>query len=88
MKFKNYMEDVVQEVFLEFLNTHQGYCTCERCKVDTITYALNKLKGKYAVTPEGEIFVKLARDDRQVRADAMIVIIEAAEQVAKNPKHD
>lgn len=88
MQLKNYMEDVVKEVYREFLETHQGYCNCERCKTDVITFALNKLKGKYAVSPEGEVFVKLARDDRQVRADALVVIMEAADLVAKNPKHN
>ena len=87
MSFKNYMEDVVLEVYQDFLNKHRDFCACERCKVDVITFALNKLKGKYAVSPEGEIFVKLARDDRQVKADALVVIVEAADLVAKNPKH-
>ena len=54
---------------------------------DTIAIALTKLKGKYAVSPEGEIFAKISRDDRQVRADALIVIIEAIQQVGRQPNH-
>jgi competence protein ComFB len=49
--------------------------------------ALSKLKGRYAVSPEGEIFAKLSREDRQVRADALVMIIEAAELVSKRPNH-
>jgi hypothetical protein len=49
--------------------------------------ALSKLKGRYAVSPEGEIFAKLSREDRQVRADALVMIMEAADLVVKQPNH-
>lgn len=87
MGFKNYMEDVVLEVYQEFKNLHPEYCSCERCSADTMAIALTKLHGKYAVSPEGEIFAKISREDRQVRADVLVVIMEAAKQVAKQPNH-
>lgn len=87
MNFKNYMEDVVSEVYREFIQRNPNYCSCERCSADTMVIALKQLRGMYAVSQEGEIFTKVSRDDRQVRADAMVVIIEAAERVAKQPNH-
>jgi competence protein ComFB len=87
MSFKNYMEDVIVEVYDDYKRHNLSYCTCERCMADTIAIALTKMRGKYAVSPEGEIFVKISRDDRQVRADALIVILEAIEQVGKQPNH-
>ncbi len=85
--FKNYMEDVVVDVYKEFQKNYPQYCSCPRCSADTLVLALSKLKGRYAVSPEGEIFAKLSREDRQVRADALVTIIEAAELVAKQPNH-
>ncbi|HBE76760.1 MAG TPA: competence protein ComFB [Firmicutes bacterium] len=87
MSFKNYMEDVIVEIYNEYKKSHLNYCTCDRCRADAIAIALTKLKGKYAVSPEGEIFARISRDDRQVRADALVVIIEAIEQVGKQPSH-
>lgn len=87
MNFKNYMEDVVYEVYQEFAKNHPEYCSCERCSADTMVIALKKLKGMYAVSQEGEIFTKVSREDRQIQADALIVIIEAAQLVAKQPNH-
>ncbi len=84
---KNYMEDVVREVFVEFQRQYPEFCMCDRCQSDTIAIALSNLKGRYAVSPEGEVFAKLSREDRQVRADALLIIIEAAKQVAANPHH-
>lgn len=89
MNFKNYMEDVVVEVYnQDFRKNYPQYCSCDRCSTDTMVIALTKLKGKYAVSPTGEIFAKLSREDRQVRTDALLAIIEAADLVAKNPNHD
>ncbi len=87
MNFKNYMEDVVFEVYEEFIAKHPEYCNCERCRSDVIAIALRKLHGMYAVSREGEIFTKISREDRQIRADALIVIIEAVNRVAQSPNH-
>jgi competence protein ComFB len=87
MNYKNYMEDVIVEVLKDFYQQYPEYCCCERCKADTIVIALSNLRGKYAVSPEGEVFARLSRDDRQVRADALRIIIEAAQQVSQNPHH-
>ncbi|HYH02777.1 MAG TPA: late competence development ComFB family protein [Bacillota bacterium] len=87
MNFRNYMEDVVREVYQEIIRKNPQFCTCDRCRVDTMLIALRHLKGMYAVSMEGEIFTKLSRDDRQIRADALIILLQAAEQVSKNPNH-
>ncbi|HEY8464802.1 MAG TPA: late competence development ComFB family protein [Bacillota bacterium] len=87
MNFRNYMEDVVCEVYEEMIRKNPQFCKCERCKIDTLLIALRHLKGMYAVSREGEIFTKLSRDNRQVRTDALITLLQAAEQVAKNPNH-
>lgn len=87
INFKNYMEDVVVDVYKEFKKNYPQYCSCPRCSADTLVLALSNLKGRYAVSPEGEILAKLSREDRQVRADALVMIIEAAEVVAKRPNH-
>jgi competence protein ComFB len=88
LNFRNYMEDVVHEVYEEIIRKNPQLCKCERCKIDAMLIALNRLKGMYAASLEGEIFVKLSRDDRQIRTDALIVLLKAVEQVAKNPRHN
>jgi competence protein ComFB len=88
MNFKNYMEDVVVEVYQEFKKKYPQYCSCDRCSADIMVLALTKLKGQYAVSLTGEIFASLSREDRQIRATAMVAIIEAAKQVSANPNHD
>jgi competence protein ComFB len=87
LNFRNYMEDVVREVYDDMIAKNPRLCNCERCRIDTMLIALKQLKGMYAGSIEGEIFTKLSRDDRQVRADALIVLMEAAKQVSEKPNH-
>lgn len=87
MFLKNYMEDVVNQVYDEYLQQNPDFCKCGRCRQDMLALALSHLRGKYAVSPEGEIFAKISREDRQVRADALLAIVEAAKTVSNYPNH-
>lgn len=82
------MEDVVREVLEEALQTNPDFCRCEKCKHDVVAIGLSKLKGSYASSPEGEIFARVEQSDRQVRADALLAVMQALKQVAANPRHD
>ena len=85
--FKNFMEDVVVDVYEEFKRHYPQFCSCERCAADTVALALSHLHGKYAVSAEGEVFAKVAREDRQIRADVHVALLQAAEVVAQHPNH-
>ncbi|HEY8393151.1 MAG TPA: late competence development ComFB family protein [Capillibacterium sp.] len=84
---KNYMEDVINEVFDDLLAKNSDFCRCERCRKDVLAIALGKIKGSYAVSPEGEIFARVEQVDRQVRADALLAVMEAMRKVAAKPRH-
>jgi len=87
MGLKNYTEEVVLEVLNEIKGMHPNCCFCEKCTQDILAIALSRLKGKYAVTLEGEIFARVEQTDRQVRADALLAVMEGIEKVSKNPRH-
>ncbi|MGE5551945.1 MAG: late competence development ComFB family protein [Bacteroidota bacterium] len=87
MRLKNYMEDVVVTVYEEFIRQHPEFCHCKQCRLDTIALALTHLRGLYAATEEGDVLTRVAREDRQIRADALVAIIEASRIVASRPQH-
>lgn len=88
MSLKNFMEDVVKEVFQDVKRVRSDLCPCNRCREDVVALALSKIKGRYATTPEGEIFARVEQSDRQVRTDALLAVMQAVDVVSKNPKHD
>lgn len=88
MGLKNFTEEVALEVLNEIKGMHPNCCFCEKCTQDILAIALTRLKGKYAVTREGEIFARVEQSDRQVRADALLAVMEGIDKVSKRPKHD
>lgn len=87
MQLKNYMEDVVIAVYEKYVSEHPEVCRCQQCRLDIIALALTRLRGMYAATPEGDVLQRVLRDDRQVRADALIAIIESVGTVSNRPQH-
>jgi competence protein ComFB len=88
MKLKNYMEDAVAQHYQRLLD--QGEiegCTCERCKMDTIAFALNHLPSKYVVTNLGHTYTRVAEVAQQFETDMVVAITKAAKHVAKKPRH-
>lgn len=87
MELRNYMEDVVKQVFEEYLQRDPSFCRCDRCRRDTLVMTLNQLRGKYVGSQEGEIRAAVNASDRQAKADAMLALMQAVEQVKSHPHH-
>jgi competence protein ComFB len=87
MELRNYMEDVVRQVFEEYLQRDPSFCRCERCRRDTLVLTLNQLRGEYVGSREGEIRAAVQTADRQVKADTMLALLKAVEQVKAHPHH-
>ncbi len=88
LNLKNYMEDVVVAVYDDFARQHSEVCRCGQCRLDTIALALTNLRGLYAATTEGDVLTRISREDRQVRADALVAILDASRTVASQPRHN
>ncbi|OQX80774.1 MAG: competence protein ComFB [Candidatus Omnitrophica bacterium 4484_70.1] len=86
MKLHNYMEDIVSNN-LEIIMEREEMCKCEKCRLDVMALALNRLPPKYVVTHKGGIYTRLEELELQFRADVIKEIVKAIEVVKKNPQH-
>lgn len=87
MKLKNYMEDAVQNIMSELLESRNSICKCSRCRLDVVAYALNHLPAKYVVTDKGHTYTRVAEMAQQFNADVVVALSKAIRHVAKNPRH-
>lgn len=87
MKIFNYMEDVVREQLEDLLSKRDDVCKCQRCKLDMMVWALNRLPQKYVITDKGRIYTKLAEQETQFKADVISVLTKAIIKVSKNVQH-
>jgi len=86
MKLHNYMEDIVSNN-LEIIMEREEMCKCEKCRLDVMALALNRLPPKYVVTQKGGIYTRLKELELQFKADVIREIVKAIEVVKRNPQH-
>jgi competence protein ComFB len=88
VKVVNALEPVVFQIFKdEFLKNTILACSCERCQLDIIALALNRLPARYVVTDQGNVYVKALYAERQLTSDVIRELSKAALIVQEKPNH-
>lgn len=87
MQLHNFMESAVSEALQTVLVQIPGICDCERCRLDIMALALNRLPPKYTVTHSGEVFTRLKMWDVGNQAAVLSEVTRAAMVVAGHPNH-
>lgn len=83
---KNLMEDIVIQNVNNIIGS-LDVCTCEECRLDIMSYTLNRLPPKYTATTQGELMAKLDSLDKQFEATIIATITKAAAIVKDHPRH-
>jgi competence protein ComFB len=87
MELKNYMEDLVLEKLDDVMAQYPFCCTCDLCKRDIATLALNHLKPRYISSHKGDVYTRLDEMSAQYEVEVIQAIAQAIEVVHKNPRH-
>ncbi|MDE7204226.1 MAG: late competence development ComFB family protein [Lachnospiraceae bacterium] len=85
---KNIMEDDVENQLNQLLPTMSNICSCETCRLDMATYALNRLKPNYVRTNTGALFHKLNTSSTQAKTEILTAVIKAIDIIGAHPHHD
>lgn len=88
MLLHNFMESAVSEALQIVLAKMPDICKCERCRLDMMALALNKLPPKYTVTHSGEVFTRLNMWNLGNQAAVLSEVTRAAMVVASHPSHE
>lgn len=83
---RNLSEDYVMLVYNR-IKDDLDCCKCEQCRLDTLSYTLNRVKPKYVVSTQGELMAKLCEFDYNFEAVVMSELVKAASIVKKHPRH-
>lgn len=84
---KNIVEEMVIRKIDE-LQSSVNCCSCEKCRLDVASYALNNLPAKYVVTQKGELIGKLYMNNPQMEMDITSTVVRAFKLIGEHPKHD
>jgi competence protein ComFB len=86
LTLKNHMEIVVEKATDNYMN-QTDMCRCEKCRLDVMALALNKLPPVYVVTETGGLFASIDSTYVQSQVNAEIAVLNAIEMVKNSPKH-
>ena len=84
---KNMMEDNVEHALNQLLPTMPNVCSCDDCKLDMATYALNRLQPKYARTAKGIVMHRFDTASTQVEAEILTAVVSAITIIGSHPHH-
>jgi competence protein ComFB len=85
---KNIMEDDVEYQLNKLLPTMPNICSCNNCKLDMATYALNRLKPNYVRSDTGALFHKLNTSSTQAKTEILTTVLNAINVIGAHPHHD
>ncbi len=85
-KYHNVMETLVEDKLNEIWNA-LDCCKCEKCRNDIIACTLNQMEPKYAVTNEGELYVRLCELSAEHEFEIVKAIAKSVRMVSEHPKH-
>ncbi len=83
----NIMVECVTETIDSVLSMYDC-CKCEKCRMDMIALALNRLPPRYVVRTSGAALTRFTLSREQEKAEVITAIVQAVELVSKNPRHD
>jgi hypothetical protein len=85
---KNLLEGAVTGIYNELVAKTPGACACESCREDALAYVLNKTRPRYSGgTDTGMALIALDLQKDQTRAQLAVVVMDAIQRVAANPRH-
>ncbi len=84
---ENYIEKIVREELNRFMERDSSICRCDNCLQDIITLTLNNLPPMYVASDVGHIMTMFHLTRDQLRAQVMVELVKAIDQVKKNPRH-
>ena len=85
---KNVMEDAVEYQLNRILPTMPNICSCDQCRLDMASFALNRLSPQYVRTNTGALFQKLNNSSQQAEVEVLTTVISAVNTISQHPNHD
>ena len=83
---KNLVEDHVTAAYSTLRPHFPGFCGCDLCREDVLTFALNRLPPRYVSRREGSIVTEVNLEKEQSRAAIEVVVMEALRKVSVAPR--
>jgi competence protein ComFB len=83
---KNLVEDHVTAAYQTLRPHFPGFCGCDLCREDVLTFALNRIPPRYVARREGSVVTEVALEKEQSRAAIEVVVMEGLRKISVAPR--
>ena len=83
---KNLVEDHVTAAYQGLRPHFPGFCGCDLCREDVLTFALNRIPPRYVSRREGSVVTEVNLEKEQSRAAIEVVVMEALRKISVAPR--
>lgn len=84
----NALEDAVRAAYDSLRPSHPEFCSCDRCRDNVITYALNQARPRYIVGDAlGSAITRVTLSGDQAQAELAVIVLDAMRRIARKPHH-
>lgn len=84
---RNITEEDVEEQLNRLLPTMPNICSCDQCRLDMATYALNRLRPNYVRSDKGALFHKVNTSSHQAKTEILATVVNAINIISSKPSH-
>ena len=85
---KNLLEGTIGSVYADLRSQNPDFCDCENCQTDVMAFALNAARPRYGGGADvGHALMALDLQKDQTRATIAVLVLDAMQKVATNPRH-
>lgn len=85
---RNITEEDVEQLLNSILPTMPNICSCDICRLDMATYALNRLKPNYIRSDKGALFHKVSVSAPEARTEILATVVNAINTIGEHPNHN
>ena len=85
---RNITEEDVEYQLNKLLPTMPHICSCDACRLDMATYALNRLRPNYVRTDTGALFHKVNTSSTQAKTEILTAVVTAINVIGEHPHHE
>jgi competence protein ComFB len=84
----NALEEAIRASYETLRPLHPELCSCERCRDDVLTFALNQARPRYIVGDAlGSAVTRVTLSKDQAQAELAVIVLDAMQRVARQPHH-
>jgi competence protein ComFB len=84
----NALEEAIRASYETLRPSHPDLCSCDRCRDDVLTFALNQARPRYIVGDAlGSAVTRVTLSKDQAQAELAVIVLDAMRRVARQPHH-